>query len=315
MYITSLGHYLPELEISNEYFKDINGLSDEWIFSRTGMKTRRKVGEGENTNTMAIEATKKAIENLSFPLDEIDLIIGATYSPYDTVSTHAHRIQAHFGMDNVQVMTVASACSSFINAIEIAEGYFALNKASKALIVASENNTLYNDESNEKSGHLWGDGAAAMVVTKEKINDTDAEIVDVFTRGLANTGKGPEGVWLLPKTEGLVMPFGKDVFINACIQMTAVTQQILERNNCEIKDLNYLLPHQANIRIIDNVAKQLNIKKEQTIINVDKYGNTGCASVPIALSENTGKFKKGDLLAITVFGGGYSSGAALLKYN
>ena len=155
LYINAFAHYLPDNRVPNSYFKDVNGLDDEWIRTRTGISTRSKAGENENTNTMALEAVKRLHEKLPFPIEEVDLIVAATYSPHDTVATAAHMIQRHFKARAARCLTVSAACSSFINAMEIVEGYFAMNKATKAIVVASEHNTEYSNETCPQSGHLW----------------------------------------------------------------------------------------------------------------------------------------------------------------
>ena len=313
MYINEVGYYLPGEIIPNSYFKEVNGLTEDWILSRTGIKTRRKAGKKENSNTMALEAVKNVLKKNNGETNNIDLIVSGTYAPYDTVVTSAHYVQQKLAIKDAIVTSISTACSSFINALEIVEGYFALNKASKALVINSEHNTMYGNEKDDKSGHLWGDGASAIIITKERKSENDIQIIDLKTRGVAFEGKGPDGVYLRPKTEGLVMPYGKDVFINACNYMREVAIEILEKNNLTIKDLSYLIPHQANIRIINNVADNLKLDKSQVIVNIDKYGNTGSASTVIGLAENIDKFKKGDIIVFSVFGGGYSSGAALMK--
>lgn len=313
MYINEVAYYLPENIIPNSYFKEVNGLDEDWILARTGIKTRRKASKDENSNTMALEAVKKVFEKFTGEVNDIDLIVTGTYAPYDTVVTCGHYVQQQLNIRDTVVTSVSTACSSFINALEIVEGYFTLNKASKALVINSEHNTMYGHEEDDKSGHLWGDGASAIIVTKERITDNDLQIIDLKTRGVAFEGKGPDGVYLRPKKEGLVMPFGKDVFINACNYMREVAVEILQKNNLTVNDLSYLIPHQANIRIINNVASNLKLRKEQVIINIDKYGNTGSASTVIGLAENIDRFKKGDIIVFSVFGGGYSSGAALIK--
>src|ERR1035437_6454101 len=150
MFINTISHYIPIERITNEYFKKVNGLDDEWIFERTGIRTRSKAAKGENTNTMAIEAVKNAISSLPFDIKDVDLIVGASYTPYDTVSTIGNVVQREFGIQEAQVVYVSSACSSMVNALEIVEGYFAMGKATRALVVASENNTFYSDETCEK---------------------------------------------------------------------------------------------------------------------------------------------------------------------
>jgi len=206
MYINALGHYLPKQIIPNDYFLNINGLTDEWIFTRTGIKTRAKAIPGENTHTMGIEAVKEAMKNLPYPISDVDLIIGASYSPFDTVATLAHAVQEHFEIAGAKAVYISSACSSFINAMEIVEGYFAIGKASKALVVTSEHNTAYSNETDEKSGHLWGDGAAAIFLSKEPVAKNEGKVVDIITRGLGNIGKASEAVYLHPTNGGLLMP-------------------------------------------------------------------------------------------------------------
>lgn len=313
MYINSISHYLPQQIIKNDYFLKINGLSEDWITKRTGIIERRKALPCENANTMAVDAVKRTIKNLPYAISDIDLIVGATYSPFDIVINLAQAVQKHFNINEVKAVTTTSACSSFVNAVEIVEGYFAMGKAEKALVVASEHNTAYHNEDDENSGHLFGDGASAVFISKNKISDNDMEIIDVITEGLGNVGKASKAVYLQPLNGGIKMPFGKDVFLNANNYMKSALTDILDKNNFTVNDLNYVIPHQANIRIIEHIRKELKLNKEKIIVNIDKLGNTGCASTPIAFSQNQEKFKKGDLIGITVFGGGYSSGAMLIK--
>ncbi len=314
MFIDSIGHYLPEQLVANEYFSDVNGLSDEWIYSRTGIKTRNKASETETTNSMGIEAVKEASKNLPYDLNEVDLIIGASYTPYDTVGTLAHTIQREFNLENAQSVYVSSACSSALNALEIVEGYFATGKANHALVVASEQNSLYNDESNEISGHLWGDGAACIFLSKDAAKHGQAKIQDIYTKGLGHIGRGTTGVYLHPTNGGLLMPFGKDVFVHACNYMIDALDIVMKRNNLTKDDLNYIIPHQANIRIIDHIAHSLDIPKERMLTNIEESGNTGCASTLIVLSQNIEKMTSGTYVGLTVFGGGYSCGSLLIQF-
>jgi len=156
MYINQASYYIPTAKVLNEYFATLNGLSDDWIVERTGIRERRKAGESENTNTMAVEAVKILQQNAGSDFNDVDLIVGGTYSPYDTVVTLAHIVQHHLGLVDVQAVSVSSACSTFLNSMEIVEGYFACNKAAKAIVVLSEHNTAYSNDHDIKSGHLWG---------------------------------------------------------------------------------------------------------------------------------------------------------------
>jgi len=313
MYINSIGHYIPSTRVDNSHFEKVSGLSDEWIVSRTGIKTRSKAGKDENNHTMGLQAVENALPKLPYSIEDVDLIIHASYTPYDTVATLAHVVQQKYNIANAKSLYISSACSSFVNAVEIVQAFFVTNKASKALIIASEHNTAYSDEMSEKSGHLWGDAAAAVFISKEKINENEAEIIDVFTRGLGHVGKGPDGVYLRPAIDGLVMPDGRDVFQNACGFMIEALETVLKNNGLTIEDLNYIIPHQANQRIVINIARQLKLNIDLFLGNIHELGNTGCASTPIVLSQQWDKFKKGDLIGITVFGGGYSSGSLLVQ--
>lgn len=313
MYINRISHYLPTEVVDNEYFTKLNDLSSEWIVDRTGIRERRKAGEGENTNTMAIAAVEKLLENIPYSKDEIDLIVGATYTPYDTIVTLAHAVQHHLDIPDIPVVSVSSACSSLLNAIELVEGYFAMNKASRALVVVSDHNTAYNNETDTMSGHLWGDGASALLISKERQTDSDLLIRKIITGGAATSGKAVEAVVLRPNERGVVMPFGRDVFQNACTYMPKVSQQVLEACGLEISDIDYLIPHQANHRISLNVINTMGIPEEKLLSNIQRLGNTGCVGCAIALSENMDRFKKGDVLVVTVFGGGYSYGAMLIE--
>jgi 3-oxoacyl-[acyl-carrier-protein] synthase-3 len=313
MIINFVADYLPDMVVSNDYFFDNYGITSDEIIAKSGIKQRRRTMPDENTNTMAIKAVKNVLNKLPYSLSEIDLIIGATYTPYDTVGTLAHAVQKQFDIANAKCFTIDSACSSFVNALEIVECYFANKKASKALVVVSENNSVYNDYSNEKSGFLWGDGAAAVVMSNERYSDEDIEVIDMNTTGLGNIGKSLDGVFLRHGNGGLKMPFGKDVFQFACKYMIQETEHILNKNSIAVDQLNYFITHQANARITDFVANKLKIEHTQILSNIEQLGNTGSASTPIVLSQNMRNFKPNDLIVISVFGGGYSSGAVLLK--
>ncbi|NID12026.1 3-oxoacyl-ACP synthase III family protein [Fibrivirga algicola] len=311
MFIHAVSHYLPEQIVGNDHFTQLNGLSDEWITTRTGISERRKASTGENTNTMSIEVVSRLQEKTD--LSTVDLIVGATYTPHDTIVTLAHAIQHYLGIADIPTVSVSSACSSLLNAIEIVEGYFALNKASRALVVVSEHNTAYYNEEDTVSGHLWGDGAAALLITKERQADGDFTIKGLLTGGAAHAGKAVEAVVLQPLVKGVIMPYGRDVFQNACIYMPKASLQILERHNLTAADVDYVLPHQANLRISRNVMQTLGLPEEKLLSNIQYLGNTGCAGCAIALSEHWESFKKGERIVVTVFGGGYSYGAMLVE--
>ena len=314
MYINATGFYLPTERVPNSYFLDVNGLTDEWIFQRTGISTRSKASADENTQTMGIDAVKNALPKLPYPIEEVDLILGATYSPLDTVATLAHKVQKEFGIENAKGFFLSSACSSLVNAIEVAECFFAAGKATKALIVASDHNTSYSNPADPMSGHLWGDGAVAVFVSKVRQGENEPEITEVFTRSLGTIGKSTDAVYLRPRTEGLVMPDGRDVFINASKYMCEALTVMTANHNIKVSDLTYVVTHQANKRIVSNVANQLELSEDMFLNNIQEFGNTGSPSSMIVVAQNYDTFKKGDLIGLTVFGGGYSSGGMLNQF-
>ena len=314
MYINSMGFYIPSDRISNAHFETLNGLSDEWIVQRTGIKTRSRVTAGEGVDSMGIDAVADAVKSLPYDIKEVDLIIAASYCAYDTVATVAHKVQREYDIAGAKVLYASSACSSFINGLEIAEGYFAMGKASKALIICSEQNSYYANETDPKCGHLWGDAAVAFFVSKDRISSDDIQILDIFTEGLGNVGKGPDGVRLRPREDGITMPDGRDVFLYACRYMVYALGKSLENVGLEIGDMSKFICHQANKRIVAQVAHQLEKSMEDFLNNIEELGNTGSASAPLVLAQNASAFKPGDKVALMVFGGGYSCGCFLVEF-
>jgi 3-oxoacyl-[acyl-carrier-protein] synthase-3 len=314
VYLHHVAAYLPAAVVTNEHFTRLNGLASDWIIERTGIRERRKAAPGENANTMAIAATQALLAELpDFDPASIDLIVAGTYTPHDTIYTAAHAVQRLLNTNEIPVVSISSACSSLLNAVEIVEGYFALGKASRALVVVSEHNTAYNNEEDTMAGHLWGDGAAALLFSKEPLAVGDLRVVQVLTGGAAPMGKADEAVTLKPVDKGIVMPFGRDVFQQACTYMARITQQLLDKNHLTVSELNYLIPHQANLRISANVVKQLGLDPARAVNNIERLGNTGCAGAAIGLAEIWPRIQAGENIIVTVFGGGYSYGAMLLE--
>ena len=217
MFINATGFYVPEARVDNQHFLELNGLTSEWIEQRTGIQTRSKASEEENVNTMSMEAVENALPQLPYDIKDVDLIISASYSPYDTVATAAHLAQSVYGIENAKALYLSSACSSFLNALEVVEGYFAMGKATKALILSADKNSAYYNETDPKSGHLWGDAAAAFFISKEQQREGEPQIIDIHTQGLGYLSKAPDAVHLRPRDGGIMMPEGRDVFVQACI--------------------------------------------------------------------------------------------------
>lgn len=313
MFINRIFHYLPEKELDNRYFAEKTGMTESDVFKKAGIKTRVRARADENTNNMSLKAIAAGEGQFPFGLQSIDLIIGATYTGYDTIGTLAHVVQRAYSIAGARALMVSSACSSFVNAMEIVQGYYATGKTDHSLVLAIENNSRFSNDSDPQSGHLWGDAATATFVSREKIGEKSLRVIDVVSEGMGQVGVGPDGIYLRPTEGGLQMPDGRDVFIKAIDVMTSYLKNIVEQNGFQMSDVQYVVPHQANSRIINQIAKNLDFPISNVLMNIEKYGNTGCASTPLVLSENWERFKFGDLIALAVFGGGYSAGAMLLR--
>ncbi|MEN5061009.1 ketoacyl-ACP synthase III [Luteimonas sp. TWI1416] len=303
--------YLPETVKNNGYFSALTGKEDAWFERMTGIRERRRAAEDENSNTMALEAVKRMLADGTTTLDGVDLIVAASYTPWDTVATLAHVVQRHFRLSGARAIYLSTACSSMLNAIELVVAYMETGRAKRALVVAAEHNSLYARDSDAHSGHLWGDGAVALLLDAEASGGF--EVVDVVTRGLADVGKGPEAVFLTPHRDGLVMPAGKDVFQHACQHMESAIHAMLDTHGLSVSDLTLLVPHQANDRIISQVGQRLGIDNDRVARTVGWTGNTGCASAGITLMRHRHLLAPGQLALLVTFGGGYSMGCALLR--
>ena len=313
MYINAIGHYIPSKRVSNDYFKDLNGLDADWIVQRTGVETRSRCSEEENVNTMAYEAVENALPRLPYPVKDVDLIVAAHYCAYDTVGTVAHCLQREYGIEGAKAVYASSACSSFVNGLEIIEGYFAMGKAKRALLVCSEHNSYYSDDHDPKAGHLWGDAAVAYFLSKEKISENDIEILTIYTEGLGHIGVGPDGVMLRPKECGIAMPNGRDVFMYAVKYMQHALEKNLEDTGLAPDDITYFIPHQANMRIIKQLARMMDMPMQRILSNIKDLGNTGSASAPLVLAQHQDELQKGDTVSLMVFGGGYSCAAFTVR--
>lgn len=313
MYINAIGHYIPSKRVPNEYFKDLNGLDADWIMQRTGIETRSRCGEDENVDTMAFEAVEDALPHLPYSIKDVDLIVAAHYCAFDTVGTAAHRVQRKYGIERAKAVYASSACSSFVNGLEIIEGYFAMGKAKRALLICSEHNSYYADDHDPKAGHLWGDAAVAYFLSAERVSDDDMEILSIYTEGVGQIGKGPDGVMLRPKEGGISMPDGRDVFMYAVKYMQHALSKNLEESGMKTEEIDYFITHQANMRIVKQLARMMDMPMERFFNNIQELGNTGSASAPLVLSQHKNDLKKGEKVALMVFGGGYSCASFIVR--
>jgi 3-oxoacyl-[acyl-carrier-protein] synthase-3 len=315
MYINATGYYIPSTRVPNDYFTKVAGLTPQWIEKRSGIKTRARAGADENCETMAIAAVDDALKNLTaYDIKDIDLIVAASYTPRDLLATLAHVVQRHYdiGHDGLRAVQISSACTSFVNTLEIIEAYFALGKAHRALLVCSEHNTAYSDDSDPNSGFLWGDAAVAWFVSSEPAGTTEPKIRRIHTAALGNVGRGPEGLILRPRGGGIQLVDGRDVFANATREMIVALEHVLAPDGLHPQDLDYIIPHQANQRVVLNVARRLDMSADRFLGNISTIGNTGSASAALVFAQNRDRFVSPMHIGLATFGGGYSSGAVLI---
>lgn len=312
-YINATGCFVPEKRIPNSYFSALHDKPEEWFVQRSGIYTRARASEKETLDYMSLRAVADALRTSPFPVEDIDLIVQASYSPDDTVGTTAHCIQREFGITEAKVMFVSSACSSAINAMEIVRSFFESGIATKALVVAGDRNSTYSDDNDPAHGHLWGDGVVAYILSTVNYNKGDLEVIDIETRGLGHIGYGPEGVFLKPRTDGIGMPYGRDVFNQACVYIEKYSREIAERNGLDISSLDWFVSHQANKRIVSHVCRELGLPEERALNNIGELGNTGCGSSLLSLAQHRGCLRSGNNVIVATFGGGYSVGAMLLR--
>lgn len=319
--ILGVGHYCPKNIVTNKKLESIVETTDEWIVKRTGIKERR-ISDGENTLDLAYKASLEALKRSKCKSEEIDLIILATTSPDRIMPSTACSLQAKLGCKNAAAFDISAACSGFVYALITAESLIKNTDKRKALVIGSEVLSRIVDWNDRGTCVLFGDGAGAMII---EASEEDAILSKCF---LSDGEKGENTLKLgsfklnnpFNKDETYENQFiemnGREVFRFAVSTLPEIINKVLEDANESIENIKYIVPHQANSRIIDEAARRLNINKEKFFVNVDKYGNTSAASVPIALSEllKNGLINKDDKVIIAAFGGGLTWAGALIKF-
>lgn len=310
MFILASSEFVPAQTVGNEYFSRLLDKPVSWFEQRTGIRERHRASGEENVHTMALAAVAGLKEQGALP-GQVDLIIAASYTPLDTIGTMAHVIQREFGLRGAKAMYLSTACSSFLDALDVTWMYFKSGRINNALIVAAEHNSAYARDEDITSGHLWGDGAAAVMLgTSSK--GARFEVIETRTRGCGDQGHGPYAISLTYQ-HGLQMPHGREVFAQACEEMERAIREIVTGNGLTLEDVQLLVPHQANKRIIDHVADALGLPADRCALTVDHLGNTGCASVAITFHRTAHRVAPGGYAVLVTFGGGYSVGAALVR--
>lgn len=320
--ILGTGSCLPERVLSNHDLEKLVDTSDEWIVSRTGISTRRISGRGENTFQLAAAAAKKAMTMAKVTADEIDLIIVATMSSHMLMPSCACFVQQELGAQKAFAYDVNAACSGFLFALDNGDKYLRAERHKKVLVIGTETLSSRTNWKDRNTCILFGDGAGAVVL--EYYNDDRGVVAsNLFSDGslwnLLYMHTAPScNPEIAPSDNpgAHIMMEGREVFKYAVKAMQGAIDDLLEREQIELDAIDVMIPHQANIRILKKLVSRLGINKEKVFINVQKYGNTSAASIPIALDEanREGRLKRGDLLLVCSFGGGFTWGASLIRW-
>ena len=322
--ISGVGHYVPEKVLTNSDLEKMMDTNDEWIVSRTGISERRIVSNGEATSHMGIHAIRELLEFTDTDPGEIDVIIVATVTPDRMFPATACLIQEEIGANNCWGFDLSAACSGFLFALNSASRFVESGAYKKVVVVGADTMSSIMNYEDRNTSILFGDGAGAVMV--EPSEEEGFGILDSLS---SIDGSGAEYLYMaaggsekpashetVDAREHFLYQDGRTVYINAVKGMAEVSVQILERNGLEGKDIDLFIPHQANKRIIDSTAKRLGIDESKVVLNIDKYGNTTAATIPLGIYEavRDGRLKKGDITVFAAFGAGYTLGSTLIKW-
>ncbi len=313
--IQGVGSALPARRVDNAELAQKIDTSDEWIVERTGIRSRHIAGDGETTATLATEACRRALAEAGMEASEIGLIVLATATPDQTFPSSATRVQAMLGIDDCIAFDVHAVCTGFLYAVSVADAMLRAGNATSALVIGSETFSRILDWEDRATCVLFGDGAGALVL---KAEESDRGIL--ATRLHAD---GRHGDMLYvdggPSTTGTVGKLrmkGREVFRHAVVNLTDVLNEVLEAAGLSADEVDWVVPHQANARIIDATARKLGLPAERVVLTVDRHANTSAASVPLALdvAVKDGRIKRGDCVVLEAMGGGFTWGAAALRF-
>jgi 3-oxoacyl-[acyl-carrier-protein] synthase III len=330
--INGLGFYVPDNVVTNDDLTKIMDTTDEWIQERTGIKERRHIIRGEDTTTtMGVKAAKIAIERSGLTNDEIDFIVFATISPDYYFPGPGVALQKELGLKTIGALDIRNQCSGFIYALSVADQYIKTGMYKNILVVASEVQSLGLDMTDRGRGVsvIFGDGAGAAIISRQDdlskgILSTHLHSEGEHAKELAVLAPGMGGRWVTdiiadndPNDESYFPHMnGQFVFKNAVVRFSEVINEALQANNLEVSDIDLLIPHQANLRISQFIQQKFKLTDNQVFNNIQKYGNTTAASIPIALTEawEQGKIKTGDTVVLAAFGSGFTWASAIIKW-
>ena len=315
--ITGTGSALPANCVSNADLAERVDTSDEWIVERTGIRQRYIAGEGETTSTLAIDASRKALAAAGVDADEIGLIILATATPDHTFPATATQVQAALGCGGGVAFDVQAVCSGFLYALATADSLLRTGMAKKALVIGSETFSRILDWDDRTTCVLFGDGAGAIVLEAKDVAEDGPGILAsrLHAEGAHKDMLYVDGGPSTTGTVGKLRMTGREVFRHAVVNLADVLREVLEETGMNAADIDWVVPHQANARILDATARKLDLPSEKVVVTVDRHANTSAASVPLALDTavQDGRIKQGDLVMFEAMGGGFTWGASLAR--
>ena len=318
--VMGCGSYLPARVLTNAQLAQRVDTSDEWIRQRTGVRERRVAAEGEWTSDLGVRAAEDALEMARLEADDLDLIVCATSTPDETFPATATRIQERLGMTRGAAFDVQAVCTGFIYALAVADNFIRLGQAGNALVIGAETFSRILDWEDRTTCVLFGDGAGAVVLQGADGN-SGAEDSGVLSTHLYSDGRHHDALYVDggPSSTGTVGHLrmeGREVFRHAVVRMAEAVDAALEANGLTPGDIDWLVPHQANLRIIEAMARRLNLPEDRVVVTVDRHANTSAASIPLALCEAVGdqRIRSGDLILMEAMGGGFTWGSALVRW-
>jgi 3-oxoacyl-[acyl-carrier-protein] synthase III len=318
--VMGVGSALPARVMTNADISKIVDTSHEWIVERTGIHARHIAGDGETTRTLAVAAARKALAHANMQASEIDLVIVATSTPDNTFPATATLVQADLGITQGAAFDVQAVCSGFVYALTTADALIRTEQAKAVLVIGSETFSRILDWNDRTTCVLFGDGAGALVLKAEQGKGDNADR-GVLTSKLRADGRYYDKLYVdggpsTTKTVGFLRMEGREVFKHAVNNISSVMEEVIAKAGIKATDIDWFVPHQANRRILEGTARKLGIDEARIVITLDRHGNTSAASIPLAfdVAVQDGRIKKGQLVLLEAMGGGFTWGAALLRY-
>ena len=325
--IIGCGSYLPERVVTNAELSEKLDTTDEWIVTRTGIRQRYLAADGELTSDLALKAAERALENANIPASEVDMVVLATATPDNTFPATATKVQHRLGMINGAAFDIQAVCSGFVYGMAVADNFIKTGQCKTVVLIGAETFSRILDWEDRSTCVLFGDGAGAVVLRAAQ-DDPDANLgetghnrgsgilsthlhSDGATNDLLYVDGGPSST----QTVGHLRMNGREVFRHAVNNFTSVVEEALEANGLSADDIDWVVPHQANKRILNGTRRKLGLPANKIVITVDRHANTSAASIPLALDEavSDGRIKKGELVLMLAMGGGLTWGAGLVR--